>query len=380
MASGDRHRLTFRGPNEPYYGYGRTYVSLRENLETCVDLVDDAPVCVDVKQPNMVKGWHRGQYRSCLTMWETTVLPDKFALYSKQFDQIIVPCQHNKELFSEYNPNTVVVPLGVDMAMWKPGRRPKNEQITFLAGGSHWLRKGLDRVVEAFGKWGNVDARLILKCTPETIGGVPKIVYPNVQVIAKWMSVEDEVELYRSADCFVAASRGEGWGLMPLQAMCLGLPTIMTATTGHNEFAAYATWIVETKSVPVSLDRFYKTGNWDEPDIESLIAGFQHVADNLDKAWKDAKAFLPEVRRFDWANSTKRLLEVLPMDYATEIGPWELAGEVHVEVVVSRRVVADIGKYHVDLAPGATHSVPINVRDTIRDAGYLVENDGNVQR
>lgn len=378
MAGGDRHRLTFRGPNDPYCGYGRTYVSLRESLETCVDLVDDAPVCVDVKQPNMAKGWYRGQYRSCLTMWETTVLPEKFSRYCEQFDQIIVPCQHNKELFSEYNDNTVVVPLGVDTSLWKPGRRPKNSQITFLAGGSHWLRKGLDKVVEAFVKWDNPDARLILKCTPATIGGVPPITHPNIEVIVAWMDLQEEVDLYRSADCFVAASRGEGWGLMPLQAMCLGLPTIMTATSGHKEFSAYASWLVETNSIPVSMDKFYKTGNWDEPDIDSLIAGFQHVADNLDAAWKDAKNFLPQVRRFDWTNSMKELLAVLPFDRNVEVGPWELSGIVHVDVVVNRRVVADIGQFHVDLVPGIVHAVPINVRDTIRAAGYLVEDDGDV--
>lgn len=379
MASGDRHHLTLRGLNDPRFGYGRVFVSLRDALAGSVNLVDDAAVCVDITTPNLVKGWCKGQYRACFTMWEATVLPEQFASHCQHFDEIIVPCQHNVEVFRPHSKKVSVVPLGVDMSVWKPGQRPKNKQVTFLAGGSHWYRKGLDKVIEAFAKWGNPDARLIVKCTPETIGGVPPVNVPNVQVYTDWLDQKQELALYRSIDCFVAGSRGEGWGLMPLQAMCMGIPTIITNTSGHREFAAYATWLVNTTPKPVLQDRFYTDGEWDEPDVDSLIAGFQHVADNLSESWKAAKTFLPEVCKFDWANSAQQLLQVLPLDLDRSVGPWEYAPETHYPVMVKRRVVARIGKHQVDLKPGIVYSVPANVRDTIREAGYLAENDGNVQ-
>ena len=34
------------------------------------------------------------------------------------FDRVIVPSDHNLELFSRYNPNVVKVPLGVDTSEW----------------------------------------------------------------------------------------------------------------------------------------------------------------------------------------------------------------------------------------------------------------------
>jgi glycosyltransferase involved in cell wall biosynthesis len=46
----------------------------------------------------------------------------------------------------------------------------------------------------------------------------------------------DMPSVYRSMDCFVLATRGEGWGRPIAEAMAMGLPAIATAWSGPTEF------------------------------------------------------------------------------------------------------------------------------------------------
>jgi hypothetical protein len=43
------------------------------------------------------------------------------------------------------------------------------------------------------------------------------------------------------------------------------------------------------------------------------------------------------------------------------------------EIQVSRRVQATIGGHHVKMVPGEMYTVVLNVRDTLRESGYLLE-------
>ena len=47
----------------------------------------------------------------------------------------------------------------------------------------------------------------------------------------------EELDLYRSCHAYLQPSRGEGFGLQPLQALALGRPTILTNAHGHASFA-----------------------------------------------------------------------------------------------------------------------------------------------
>lgn len=372
MAGGDRNCLTVSGPDGLTFGYGRMVTSFKEQLAKKVDLVDDAEVCVSMMTPNMVKGWWKGQRRVVFTMWETDILPGVYHEYVSMFDQVIVPCEHNKMVFSQYHDNVVVVPLGVDATFWKPATREPNERFRFLAGGSHWKRKGLDVVVEAWQRLNPAGAELVIKGTPDTIGGIPKIEHPSIIVHREWMTMEEERDLYRSADCFVAASRGEGWGLMPLQAMCAGVPVLMTDTTGHQVFSHLAVGLIDTVKESAVWDRFYTDGDWDSPTVESVMEQMTFVLDNREKVTEQGLKASTAARKFTWkAASDKLLAAVQPTSNRVDKSLWEMGDLVSVPITAKRRIVADIGKYRIRMEKGETQVVFPGVRDVLRDAGMI---------
>lgn len=353
------------------FGYGRMVASFKEELTKKVDLVDDATTCIDMTQPNLVKGWLKDQYRVVFTMWETSKLPAEFYEPLAQFHQVIVPCNHNQKLFSKHHDNVQVVPLGVDAKFWTPAPTPVNDQVTFLAGGSHWMRKGLDKVVEAWEKLNPAGARLILKCTPETVGGIGKITSPTITVIDQWLTLEEERDLYRSSDCFITASRGEGWGLMPLQAMCAAIPVLMTNTTGHNEFSKYSCYTIDTVPEQAVEPRFYNVGQWDTPLVGSIMDSITWFMDNRDEAKQTALTNRPKVAKFTWANATKHLLESVPLSSGQMAGKWVGSDELFVEVTALRRIDATIGAHTVKLQKGETGMVSLNSRDVLRVSGAI---------
>lgn len=376
MASGNgdtAKRLAFIGPDLPQVGYGRMFVSLRDTLATKITLDDRAEHVVYAMQPDMVKGWYHGQRTTILTMWESDKLPPKFFEYLPQFETVIVPCLHNFDVFSQYHDNVHVIPLGVDRTVWHPAPSLKTGTFNILCGGSEWHRKGLDVVLDTFLKLHLPDATLHIKIVPPYRSAPERINHPNVVVHRDWMTLEDEVNLMRSMDCFVSASRGEGFGLMPLQAISTGIPTILTDAHGHREFSDLATHRITTSPSPAQIGRWADIGNWEEPNRDELADAIIDCYNNRDQYHAQALATCEQVSAFNWGTSANQLLQIVKPTTRTVDTNWVRAGDVTTPVRVNRRVKADIGAHHVDLAPGQTYHVVLNVRDVLKDAGYIVE-------
>jgi len=365
--------LAFIGPDLPNVGYGRMFVSLRDTLATKVTLNDRAEHVVYAMQPDMVKGWYHGQKATILTMWESDKLPPKFFEYLPQFQTVIVPCLHNFDLFSKYHDNVHVIPLGVDRTIWHPNPQPKTDRFKILCGGSEWHRKGLDVVLEVFNMLGMPNSELHIKIVPPYRSAPERIDYPNVVVHRDWMTLEEEVALMHTMGCFVSVSRGEGFGLMPLQAMSAGIPTILTDAHGHREFSDLATHRISTIPQPATISKWTDIGNWEEPNREELAEALWDMYNNRDRYTQQAIDTAPETAAFNWETSANQLLQIVKPTSNTVDSNWVRAGDVTTAVKVNRRIKADIGAHHIDLAPGQTYHVVLNVRDVLKESGYLLE-------
>ena len=363
--------LSLVGVNLPHVGYGKMVSGLRDALSTKVELCDDAERVVFALRPNLIKGWTTGQNPALLTMWETNWLPPQFSEYLHLFDTVVVPSLHNWELFSQFHDNVRVIPLGVDRDIWCPKARPDNKKFKILCGGSEWYRKGLDVVLKVFLEMNLPDAELHIKIVPPYLSAPDNLDYPNVVVHNKWMTVEAEADLVRSADCFISVSRGEGFGLMPLQAISAGVPTILSDAHGHREFSDLATHRIPTRSVPTNEGVWQNMGDWDEPEFDAIFSAIKDLYDNRDRYRQQAEIYAGETAAFNWNTAADQLLQVVKPTGNRVSGKWK-ALEPECEIEVIKRVQADIGGHRVELTPGKKHRVVLNVRDVLKAAGLLV--------
>ena len=125
--------------------------------------------------------------------------------------------------------------------------------------------------------------------------------------------------LYRSTDCFISASRGEGWNMPLMEAMACGLPAIATDWGAHREFlhSAIAYPLRVRGTVPaVAKCPYYEGFSWADPDPEHLSQLLRHVYENRSEAQKKGLAAAAEMRqKWTWSNTAKHILDRLEQPF-----------------------------------------------------------------
>jgi glycosyltransferase involved in cell wall biosynthesis len=241
-----------------------------------------------VSTPGHASWWWSGQHTSIFTMWEATHLPESFRESMHEFATIVVPSLQNLELFSKYHDNVRYCPLGIDPKAWHyTPREDPGPFFRFLIGGSG-ARKGTDLAHQAFCEvFPNPAAmspvpRLVMKNPKgesgytDRFGRTRSFMGPNVEMVSGRLSAADEISLYESCHAYVQPSRGEGFGLQPLQAMAQGMPTILTNAHGHEAFADLGVPIgYQMKKSDYFI--FGEAGDWWEPDFDALCAAMWDV-------------------------------------------------------------------------------------------------------
>lgn len=355
----------WHGFTDGKFGYGSMLNGFLSAVPDGVQISDKASVDVLMSVPFATKGWLQGAHRAIFTMWETDILPTRFVRWMSQYDQVIVPCDHNREVFAPHHKDVSVVPLGADPQWWHPVDRDDNHMFTFTAGGSLWMRKGLDLVVEAFSRLRLKDAILLIKAAPHASDVPQKFEVPGVRLLRYWMTPEQERNFYLFGDCFVAPARGEGFGLIPLQNIFMGVPTIVTATSGQSQFSHLATLVCPHRKVPAQV------GQWDEANVDDLAAQMLWVYENRDKARREARVSAKQAaHEFSWSRAAEKLTAALPegklLSTSKRVEPAETF-----TCRVNQQCSVEVNAKRQEFVPGVDYSVTENTHDILTEAGYL---------
>lgn len=305
-------------------GYARYGVKLADALTRAGVKIDDRLdpdhpdphhlVCW-VSTPVHAAGWFDGQHAVLSSMWETQNMPESFREGMHNFDRILVPSDQNVELFGRYHPNVTKVPLGVDTTEWayRP-RQPPVDTFKFLIGGSG-TRKGLDLAYKAFRKvfktWpGDMPRPTLQFKSPRPV----EYVGERIEVIGGRISDQAERDLYGAAHCYLQPSRGEGFGLQPLQAIAQGLPTVLTDAHGHADFAQLG-YPISATSVPADYFIYGDAGLWWEPSLDELCQQMEYVYYHYDEACALAQISSKIAHeRFSWERCADNFMAAIGRD------------------------------------------------------------------
>lgn len=388
-------------------GYGRTGVFLADELRRRdIDVYDDhghhheskwskGEVETDghtpppsptnlicwVSVPSHVEGYYDGQHKAILTMFESRRLPEAFRESLHEFDTVLVPSDQNVELFGEYHDNVQLIHLGVDPTLWhyREAQAPTSEFRFMIAG--RGARKGTDLAYKAF-------CEVFPMAQPLNGGPIPKLIMKSlrghgdfyrtgIQHVTGLLTPDAEADLYESIHCYIQPSRGEGFGLQPLQAIAMGRPTILTEDHGH---AAFADLGVPISSVPEPSEYFIygDAGEWWEPNFEELCEGMFDVYNNWEAHAEKAKASAQVVaEKFTWANVADRFQEILGEQIAKPYSgteTWQEIERLLFRIRMKQDWSGDIGSRSLTFKAGVDYWETADVKRIFFDAG-LLDND-----
>ena len=179
------------------------------------------------------------------------------------------------------------------------------------------------------------------------------------------MTEEEQCVWLCQADCFVAPARGEGWGLIPTQTISMAVPTIVSLSSGQNEFAHLATGTVSCrKSLAETI------GRWDEPDRDELADQMLDHYNNWATKKEQAVVNAEKMKEFSWQKAVKKLVSVLPEGHLLDTERWQ-PSFAYVTVKALKTIKADIANAEIRQPKDAIFEVTDGQYQVLYDSGSV---------
>ena len=267
---------------------------------------------------------------------------DKAALArASHYNSIIAGSSWNRDVIKAHGfDNAAFVSQGVDLERFRPRVKDGTfgDRFVIFSGGKLELRKAQDIVLAAFkifharhpdafllSNWHNnwaATTKDIAK-SPHVVGS-PCINEQGVIDFKGWVmktGLPDDAYLdvgsvpnahlppiLAEADVALFPNRCEGGtNLVAMEVMASGVPCILSANTGHLDIISGNNCYALQRQTVSSPD-IDPSGQWQESDIDEILAALESVYTDREEAQRRARAGVQFMQGLSWENQTKALV------------------------------------------------------------------------
>ncbi|MCP4329019.1 MAG: glycosyltransferase family 4 protein [Alphaproteobacteria bacterium] len=281
-----------------------------------------------------------------VTFQEHNILSDEGRVRARSFDTIVAGSTWVGDwLRAEGLDNVRVILQGIDHARFRPRPEMSNEPGPFrvFSGGKLEYRKGQDIVIAAFRAfharhpdaklcfcWDNLYPRwsaLIehggLVTRPPEINsntkdeiarwlvdnGLPSGSFDNIGMVAN----KEMPQILQGMDAAVFPNRCEGGtNLVAMEAMACGVPTILSANTGHLDLIGDDNCYVLTDkgSVPWCPSQG-NVEHWGESSVDQIVEALDAIYSDRDEARRRAGRGAATLAELSWQRQSALLLDAI---------------------------------------------------------------------
>ena len=285
-------------------------------------------VAVHFRLPDSVK---HGKNHVIMTLFETTRIPQQWTYCCNScFTETWVPNEFNMQAFRESGvKNLHKIQYGVNIDRYNPNVEDLHLQggFKFYSSFDFSYRKNPHGLLSAYFKefdfsedvvlyvktW-NIPVSQFKEYARKIQHQYHKEHMPKVVMIPNILRDNQMAQLYKSMDCFIMPSYGEGWSMPCIQSMACATPVIATNWGGQLEFMdtknSYMIGVeklIPSVVQPHLLYRDYML--WAQPNIRHLSHLMRYVFEHQKDARKRGLRARRDVEKFSWENAAKQMIK-----------------------------------------------------------------------
>jgi len=278
--------------------------------------------------------------------FEDTRITTEAVETAKKYSAIVAGSNWNADVLRSCGlTNVAMVHQGIDPTIFHPAPKSNlfGDRFVIFSGGKLEYRKGQDIVIAAFKRFRAKHPEALLLTTwhnfwPQymlgieqtgNVAGLPNINRDGSLGISQWLvanglPIDSFIDIglipnhlagqiLREADCAVFTNRCEGGtNLVAMESMACGIPTILSANTGHLDLIYHnICYPLSNQGRVKPTAPFSGVEGWGESEVAEVVEALEQVYTNREEAKSRGLAAANFMLNWTWEKQVKRFLDVI---------------------------------------------------------------------